>query len=167
MATRHFWLYQGDAVFVSVYWRQNFLCKGIRAIKNLIGIAVVHPKNGRAALSLDANAFEAEIDWSFLAIDGLRIVVKQQERVGRRVDHLSNKFEPIGLKVVPLINEDSPVLRPGDLPTFNRVANSRYQPFEEAISLARFCHVIMRYLIDAPPMEIANDDPLRETPRSH
>jgi hypothetical protein len=64
---------------------------------------------------------------------------------------------------VPLINEDSPVLRPGDLPTFNRVANSRYQPFEEAISLAR----LMRYLIDAPPMEIANDDPLRETPRSH
>src|SRR5258706_16454919 len=84
-------------------------------LKNLSSVSVVDLQNGCSSLGLDAHALEAELTRVLALIDALRIVVEQQETVGVRVHHLGDQLEPLGLKVVALIDQHSLVLARGNL----------------------------------------------------
>jgi hypothetical protein len=84
---------EGHAVFVRGARLEQFAGDAAGQFEDFLRVAVVDLEDGGAALGLDAEALEAEFAALFAAVDGLGVVVEDEQRVGARVDHLGDKLE--------------------------------------------------------------------------
>ena len=98
------------AVFVRGAGFEQFAGDAAGQFEDFLGVAVIDLEDGGAALGLDAEALEAEFVVPSIAVDGLGVVVEDEQRIGVRVDHLGDELEPCGLEVVAFVDEHGVVL---------------------------------------------------------
>lgn len=153
----HFRGDQGDVVVVGALGLQEVLGKVVGVAEDFAGVAVIQFQDGGAATGLDAGAGQGELEAALL-VDGLGIVVEQQQRVGVRVDHLHDKGQPVLLEVVAFVDHHRAVLGAGDLALVHGLHDRLHLPLP-GFQLGRSgdqVHVIGLQLPATPFMEVVH-----------
>lgn len=76
---------EGHAVFVRGAGFEQFAGDAAGQFGDFLRVAIVDLEDGGAALGLDAEALEVEFAALFAAVDGLGVVVEDEQRVGARL----------------------------------------------------------------------------------
>lgn len=149
---------QRHRVVVGLLRAHHVLGKGVRHLQHLGGVAVVELEDGGAALGLDAQAFEAEAAAAG-AVDGLGVIVENEQGVGLGRDHLHHELEPGRLEVVAFVDEHGAVLAGGNLATLHAVDDGLHHVLEELVAFrGGLVDVIGLELLGAPGMEVGDVD---------
>ena len=140
---------QGDMVVVGVLGLQEVFGEIVGEAKDFPRIAVVEPEDGGASTGFNARAGQRESQ-ALLFVDGLRIVVEQQQGVGVRVDHLHDELEPFLLEVVAFVDHHRTVLGAGYLVFLYGLDDGFYFPLP--IGCVTFNHVyVISFTLQAAP----------------
>ena len=123
-------------------------------LADFFAVAVVHAQDTGASLRLDADGGEREVDAVTAGVEGLRVVIEQEQLLCfaiRAFRHFGKRAQPVFGKVVAFIDEDGAVLAAGD----GAVVDSGTNGFGEILAIWGF-EVVLRFQLAAPVMEIAN-----------
>jgi hypothetical protein len=91
-------------------FHQQVISQRTRDRQDLSRIPVIQLQNGGSALCLDADTGETELPLLASTVDGLRVIVENQQGIAIRIDHLHDQLEPLRLEIMAFVDQHCVIL---------------------------------------------------------